>query len=489
MRIFDIAIIGGGVIGSAVAYELSKFRLDIIVIEKEGDVASGTSKANSGVIHSGINSPPGSQKAKFCVEGNQLIQQLAKTLGFSYKKVGKYVIAKTQNEAKELKNLFKNGKKNNVVGLEIHQSLIINNKEPQVVCEEGLWVPSAGIVLPYEFTIILAENALINNVYFLFNTFVKNIKKKNHDYFHIETSSNSIQSKFVINAAGLNCREIVSMFEKPDFQIYPCRGEYLVLDKKYSHLIQSMIYPIPEKEKGVLGIHLTPTIEGNILIGPSAEYIDDITDKRTTKKMMNILFDEAKIILPDLPKNAVINCFSGIRCKLGSPNEGGWVDYRIEESRTTKGLINIRGIESPGLTSAPAIALHIVKMISNHIDLQRKQEFKILRKEKRFSELSSIERNILIAKNPQWGRIICRCEHVSEAEVINALSNPLGSQSISSIKYRCRAGMGRCQGGFCLQHMVRILENEFNYDIKDIKLNKEGSYLFSGRTREHVHEK
>ena len=205
--------------------------------------------------------------------------------------------------------------------------------------------------------------------------------------------------------------------------------------------------------------------------------------------MMNILYDEAKIILPDLPKDAVINCFSGIRCKLGSPSEGGWADYRIEESRTTKGLINILGIESPGLTSAPAIAKYIVKMISNRGDLQRKKEFKIISKEKRFSELSLKDRNNLIAENPQWGRIICRCEHVSEAEVINALSNQLGAQSISSIKYRCRAGMGRCQGGFCLQHMVRILENEFNYDVKDIKLNSEGSYLFTGRTREQIHEK
>ncbi|MEF8879108.1 MAG: NAD(P)/FAD-dependent oxidoreductase [Candidatus Thermoplasmatota archaeon] len=483
MKNFDVAIVGGGVVGSAIAFELSKYNLDVSVIEKECDVAFGTSKANSGVVHSGINSNPGTLKARFCVEGNQKIKSLADELGFSYKNVGKYIIAKNDDEIKELEKLKKVGVKNNVPGLEIHDKSIVNKKEPNVQCKVGLWVPTAGIILPYEFTITLAENAAINGVDFFLKTKVKDVEKKENHFF-IKTNNGVIQSDILINAAGLNCRKIVSMLEEPDFDVYPCRGEYLILDKNYSHLITSMIYPTPVQELGVLGVHITPTVEGNILLGPSAEFVDDSDDKRTTKNMMDRLYKEAKEILPALPKNAVINCFSGIRCKLAPPEEGGMADFRIEESKNTSGLINILGIESPGLTASPAIANYVLKMVSNYIDLKRKKEFKIRKKRKKFSELSHEKRAELINKNPNWGRIVCRCEHVTEAEVIQALSNPLGAKSISSIKYRCRAGMGRCQSGFCLQHMVRILENEFKQDIEEIKLNNQESYLFTGRTRE-----
>lgn len=487
MKDFHIAIIGGGVIGSSIAYELSQYDVNVVVFEKECDVASGVSKANSGVVHSGINSAPSSLKARFCVEGNQLMQDLSDKLGFSLNWVGKYVIAKNEEEIKELQRLKKIGIKNNVEGLEIHDKSIIEKKEPNISCYAGLWVPTAGIILPYEFTITLAENACVNGVRFLLETTVKDIKQSN-DQFIINTDKGIFRSNILINAAGLYCREIVSMLETPDFKVYPCRGEYLVLDKNYGHLISSMIYPIPIKELGVLGVHITPTIENNILLGPSAEFIDDPEDKRTTKKMMNVLYNEAKEILPSLPKNAVINSYSGIRCKLASSEEGGWADYRIEESRDVNGFIKILGIESPGLTAAPAIAKDIIKLISYHIDLKKKKEIRIKKIRTRFSEMSHTQKDSLIKKDPKWGRIVCRCEHVTEAEVIDALSNPLGAQSISSIKYRCRAGMGRCQGGFCFQHNVRIMEDEFNLDIKDMKLSSKGSYLFSGRTRERCNE-
>jgi glycerol-3-phosphate dehydrogenase len=275
------------------------------------------------------------------------------------------------------------------------------------------------------------------------------------------------------------------MLQEPDFDVYPCRGEYLVLDKAYSNLVTSMIYPVPPKELGVLGVHITPTIEGNILLGPSAEFIDDPDDIRTTGILMENLLSEAKEILPILPKKAVINAFSGVRCKLASPEEGGWADYRIEESKQTSGLINLLGIESPGLTGAPTIAKEVVKIISKSIELKTKTDFKIIKiKKKRFSEMNSKEQSDLIKKDERWGRIVCRCEHVAEAEVINALSNPLKAQTLSSVKYRCRAGMGRCQGGFCTQHIVRIMEECFNIDVENMKLKSSNSNLFYGRTRE-----
>jgi len=479
MKNFHVAIIGGGVIGSAIAWELSRYKLNTIVFEKGSDVASGTSKANSGVIHSGINSKPNSLKAKFCVEGNQLFQQLSDQLGFPIKFTGKYVIAKNNEEIKQLKQLEQVGKQNRVLDLELKAEI----NEPNVPCEAALWVPTAGIVLPYQMTIAFAENAAINNVKFLLETKVTDIKKQNEDFL-IKTNKGEFKSNVIINSAGLNCKEIISMLEKPDFNIYPCRGEYLILDKNYSNLISSMIYPIPPKELDVLGVHITPTIEGNILIGPSAEFIKDPDDKKTTKEMMKQLLIEAKEIIPSIPDKGVISAYSGVRCKLASPEEGGWADYRIEESKQTPGLINLLGIESPGLTAAPAIARYVTELVSKHFELKEKSNFKVNKQTKRFNELSKEEQSKLIKQDEGWGRIVCRCEHITEKEVINALSNPLGAKTLSSVKYRCRAGMGRCQGGFCTQHIVRIMEKKFNMDIKDINLKSPKSYLFTGRNRE-----
>ncbi|RLF50321.1 MAG: FAD/NAD(P)-binding oxidoreductase [Thermoplasmata archaeon] len=488
MKNFHVAIIGGGVIGSAVAWELSKYKLDVVVFEKGVDVCSGNSKANSGVVHSGINSPPGSLKARFCVQGNKMFQELSEKLGFSLKWVGKYIIAKDEEETNELERLKKVGEENNVPGLEILSGREVKQKEPNVSCYRGLWVPTAGIVLPYEFTIALAENAVLNDVVFYLETKVNGLKKTK-DGFLIETNKGVFQSRVVINAAGLNCRDVVSMLEKPDFNVYPCRGEYLILDKEYSSLVNSMIYPVPVKELGVLGVHITPTIEGNILLGPSAEFIDDLEATCTTRDMMKTLMEEVRVIIPDIPEEGVISAYSGIRCKLASPSEGGWADFRIEESRKNPGLINLLGIESPGLTAAPAIAKKISDMLSDFFDMSLKDDFKTKRIfDKRFSEMSLDEKSKLVKSNNRHGRIICRCEQVTEGEVIDALSNLLGAKSLSSVKYRCRAGMGRCQGGFCTQHIVRVMEKNFDMDVKEIKLKSSESNLFVGRTRETSEE-
>ena len=483
MKNFHIAIIGGGVIGSAIAWELSKYKLDVVVFEKGSDVASETSKANSGVVHSGINSPPSSLKAHFCVEGNKLIQPLAKKLGFPLKWTGKYIIAKCEDEVEELYRLKGVGEENNVPNLEILDGQVIKKKEPNLTCYKALWVPTAGILLPYKFTIALAENAVVNNVTFLLETEVIELQKK--DKFYIKTNKGAFQSILLINAAGLNCRKIVSLLENPDFNVYPCRGEYLVLDKSYNNLINSMIYLVPPKKLGVLGVHITPTIEGNILLGPSAEFIDNPDEKNNTKEMIRKLILEAKKIIPAIPEKAVIAAYSGIRCKLASPEEGGWADYRIEESKQTQGLINLLGIESPGLTSAPAIAKEIVKMISKNIELKPKDNHKTIKfMRKRFSEMNEKEQSDLIKKDVSWGRIVCRCEYITEAEIIKALSNPLGVRTLSSVKFRARAGMGRCQGGFCTQHIIRIMEDNFGININEIKLKSPESKLFMGRNRE-----
>jgi glycerol-3-phosphate dehydrogenase len=484
MKNVHAAIIGGGVIGSSIAWELSKYKLNVIVFEKGSDVASETSKANSGVIHSGINSPNGSLKARFCIEGNNMFQSISDKLGFPVEWVGKYIIAKNKEEAKKLRTIQKIGMRNKVPGLEIVDGKDVKIRESEVVCYQALWVPTAGITLPYEMTIAFAENAAINKVTFLLETKVFDIKKE-EEMFQIHTSKGSYQTNVLINAAGVHCREIVAMVEEPDFNVYPCRGEYLVLDKNYRNLVHSMIYPIPPEKLDVLGIHITPTIEGNILLGPSAEYIDDLEDDKTTKNMMDTLLNDAKEIIPNIPKKGIINAYSGLRCKLVSPEERGWSDYRIEESKQISGLINLLGIESPGLTAAPAIAKEVCKMISQHFEMKKKEKFKIKKfRNKRFSEMTHEQQSKMIKKDSRWGHIICRCEHITEAEVIKALSNPLGAKTLSSVKYRCRAGMGRCQGGFCTQHIIRIIKQQFNIDINDLKLKSGKSNLFYGRTRE-----
>lgn len=482
MRNFQIAIIGGGVVGCSIAREFSKYDVSVVLFEMGSDVACGASKANSGVIHSGINSPPSSLKANLCVEGNRMFDSLSKELSFSLKWTGKFVVAKNEDEIDEIERLMKIGIKNGVKNLEIKDGKEVKKIEPNISCKSALWVPTAGIVSPYEFTIALAENAVENGVTFLIETEVKGIKKK--DDFLIKTNRGEFKADIVINASGLNCRKIVSMVEEPDFEIYPCRGEYLVLDKNYRNLINSMIYPVPVKEMGVLGVHLTPTIEGNILIGPSAEFIEDYSDTSTTAKMMKKLMEEARDILPSLPEKGVINAYSGIRCKIASPDEGGWADFRIEESKNCKNMINLIGIESPGLTASPAIAKKIVEMVSKIIDLKKKKEFKPRKRRKRFYEMSKEEKSAMIEKDKRWGKVICRCEHVTEAEVIEALSNVIGAKTLSAVKYRCRAGMGRCQGGFCTQHIVRIMEKYFGMKIEDIKLKSPYSHMFFGKTRE-----
>jgi len=483
MKNFHIAIIGGGIVGSAIARELSKYKLDIAVFEKGSDVASSTSKANSGVIHSGINSQPNSLKAKYCVQGNKLIHSLAKELSVPIKLTGKYIIAKNEEEIKDLKKLKKNGKINGIKGLNLIEKNEINNIEKHILCENALWVPSAGIISPYQFTISLAENSIINGVKFYLETKVIDINKKNN-IFEIKTNKGIFKSEILINSAGLNCREIVEMLETPDFNIFPCRGEYLVLDKKYCNLINSMIYPIPCEKYGFLGVHITPTIDGNILLGPTSEYIDDINDTRTTKEKMNNILEEAKKIIPEITHKMVINSYSGIRCKISPSGNNKISDFRIENSKNNTGFINILGIESPGLTASPAIAKEIVKIISKNKKLIKKSNFIYLYNNYlKFSSMNNEIKNKMISENDRWGRIICRCEQVSEAEIIKALSNPIGAKTLSSVKYRSRAGMGRCQGGFCTQHIIRIMEEEFNIDIKKIKLKSKKSNLFVDKIR------
>jgi glycerol-3-phosphate dehydrogenase len=307
-------------------------------------------------------------------------------------------------------------------------------------------------------------------------------QKKEH--FEVKTDNHTFKTRWVINSAGLYCDTIANMLGIEKHKVYPCRGEYLVLDKSYSGLINHLIYPPPENGSGGLGVHLTPTMEGNILIGPTAKYINDKEDIRTTKEAMDTLITGAKSFLKQLPKDVYIQSYAGVRCKLTPQGCEASGDFVIEEDDKVKGFINLMGIESPGLSASPAIAKMVVDIIKSKETLKQKDEFKTRGAERRFDRLNLMGKSQWIESNPKHGHVICRCENVTEQEINDALNNPLGVKTLAGIKYRSRATMGRCQGGFCRARIVQIMEEHYKMDIQDITLRGGDSHLFIGRTKD-----
>ncbi|MCK4613692.1 MAG: NAD(P)/FAD-dependent oxidoreductase [Thermoplasmata archaeon] len=480
---YNIAIVGGGVIGCSVARALSRYRLDIALLEKGPDVASAASKANSAVVHAGYLNPPGSLKARLCVKGNRMFESFAGELGVPFRRTGKLVVARDEEELEELKKLNRQGRINSVPGLRIIAKGEIKRLEPNIRAEHAMLSANSGITNPILLTIALAENAHKNGVDFFLSTEVEAIDARNNGFI-LTTNRGKVMCEHIINCAGLHSDRIAGMAGDHRYRIHPCRGEYFVLDKAYSHLITRMIYPIPPKEKGVVGVHLTPTIEGNILIGPTAEFIEHKDDLATTGPMMKTLLLEAKGLLPGLPLNAVIQGFSGIRSRITDEKSGDIGDFIIEESRHVPGLINLIGIESPGLTCAPSIPRLVADILSGLRRLKKKENYDPHRTAvERFATLDAPGKARLVEQNPDHGHIVCRCEHVTRSEVIEALDNPLGVRTLDSVKMRTRATMGRCQGGFCLPRIVEIME-EKGMDPTDLTLKGGRSRLFSGRVRD-----
>ncbi len=478
----EILIVGAGVVGSALAREFSKYELKTVLVEKEGDVCCGVSKGNSGVLHTGLYYEKGSLKARLCVEGRLMFPKLAEQLGVPYVFCGKHVIAKTEEEIKDLERLRDVGEANGVQGLTIVSSEELNKREPNVDASAALYSPVAGIVSPYLFTIALAENALKNGVKVFLNTQVQDIEQVN-DGFKITTNQGDFFSNIVINSGGLYADRIAAMVDLDNYLLYPCRGEYLVLDKSCRGLINGMVYPVPPRIAGVLGVHLTPTIEGNLLIGPSAEFTDEREDTRTTREQILQLMNGAKDLLPNIPFDTVIYAFSGIRPKITPPDEKEARDFIIKED--LEGFINLIGIESPGLTAAPAIAKMVVQMIKEKMEMKKKGNFNPRRRGTVSFHLLTPEKQFsLVNEDSAYGEIVCRCEHVTKREISTALANPLGVRTIASLKYRTRAGMGRCHGGFCLPKIVEILEKEFSMAAEEMFLKNKDSPLFVGRTKD-----
>lgn len=482
-EIFDYLIIGAGGVGCAVARELSRYDLKIAVLEKGSDVASGTSGRNSAVCHAGFNNKVGSLMAKLCVEGNKMFESLCRELDVPFNKTGKILVAFNDQDIETLKNVIKQGEANGCEGLKLLSKDEVNKVLPGVGGIGGMLSPNTGIFNPFLYCVALAENAHENGTRFFFDNEVSKIEK-NGDIFTVTTSKDTYQAKHLINSAGMYSDKISAMCGVDKYHIYPCRGEYLILDVDKKNMLPLPVYPAPQKGIGGLGVHLTPTTDGNIIIGPSAEYISGKEDYSSTAKIMAKLRKEADMLLPGILDCKIIGAYCGIRSKQAPENEGGFWDFTIKEEESVPGLINLIGIESPGLTASVPIARYIINNIIGKDNLTEKKNFKATRVGiKEFRKLSEEEQTRLIKEDPEYGDIICRCQKVSRKEIRQAIENPLGVKTISAIKYRVWPTTGRCNGGYCLQKIAQMLVNDYGLKPQDICYRDEGSELFTGEVK------
>ncbi len=481
---YDVLIIGGGVIGSAVARELSRFRLSIAVLEKEYDVCCETSAHNSGVLHAGYNNRPGTSMARFCVEGNEGFDRVAEELDVPFRRTGKLVVGFDENDLIELRKLKEQGDANGCRGLEMVGRDRIRALAPLIEGEFALYSPMTGILDPFQLTVGLAENACRNGAEYFLHAGVTAIRRE-LGLYRASTPRGDFTGRWVINCAGLYADKIASLLGVGDYHVYPCRGEYFVLDKRTGPMLPLPVYPVPNIRTGGLGIHLTPTVDGNITIGPSAEYIDERDDYAVTRPVLDTLLREGSRIFPHLKREHFIRNFSGIRPKLTDKSQGGYHDFVIDMRPEVPCAVNLVGIESPGITSALPIAREVVRLLQSVEALREKEDFDPVRKRPPcFRGLSAEERAALVAEDPDYGEIVCRCETITRAEVLAAIRNPLGVSTMTGIKIRCRAMMGRCQGGYCQTRIAELLMRERGIAPADLLYSRSGSWLFTGELRE-----
>ena len=459
----DVIIIGAGVSGCAVARELSRYELDICVLEKESDVCEGTSKANSGIVHGGFDAKPGTLKAKLNVLGNQMMDEMAEKLDFPFRRNGAMVVCQSKEEMAVLEELMERGKKNGVEGMEMlsrSQALLLEPNLADTVYA-AIHIPSSGIVCPFEMNLAYAENAVQNGVQFHLETEVKQIEKMENG-FRVLTDKGMFETRFLINTAGVYADIFHNMVSREKIHITPRRGEYCLLDKNAGNLVERTIFQIPTpKGKGVL---VTPTVHGNLLIGPTAADITDKEGTETTSDGLEEVMKKCTKSVKNIPKRQIITSFAGLRAH---EDDG---DFIIQEVKDAKGFIDVAGIESPGLSSVPAIGVYVRDIMAGLTELCEKKEFCEHRKRiTRISELSREEQNGLIQENPAYGQIVCRCEGVTMGEILDAIHRPLGATTLDGIKRRTRAGMGRCQAGFCTPKNMELLAEELHLELKDIR--------------------
>ena len=475
---YDVLVVGAGVVGCATAMELGKYSLRAAVIEAGEDVCTGTSKATSAIVHAGFDARPGSLMARFNVEGSHAMPKLCERLQIPFRRCGALVLCFNEADRPGLEELLLRGVKNGVHGLRIVEREELHELEPNVSPEAvaALYAPTSGIVCPFELPCAMAENAVRNGVEFFFDTRVENITREG-GLWKIETAKGSFEAPVVINAAGLHSAELNNMVSDKKITITPRKGEYMLLDKDAGKHVSHTIFQLPSKMgKGVL---VSPTVHGNLLVGPTAVDVEDKEAVNTTQAGLDSLGRTASLSVKNVPLRQVITSFAGLRA-----HEAG-DDFVIGEAEDAKGFINVAGIESPGLSSAPAIAVMVADRVKEMLNPEVNDKFNPIRKGILHPDTLTLEeRNELIKKQPAYGNIICRCEMITEGEILDAIHRPLGARSLDGVKRRTRAGMGRCQAGFCSPRTMEILEREVPMSMFDITKNGVGSNIVIGTNKE-----
>ena len=474
----DAVIIGGGAVGCAVARYLSRYRLDICLVERGEDVCVGTSKANSAICHAGFDAPLGSAKARFNVEGSRMMEGLSRELDSPYRRCGSLVLCFDEAELPHLRELLDRGVQNGVEGLELLDKAALHALEPAVSDKAvaALWAPTGAILCPFGMTVALAENAAANGCVFRFNTEVSRIERRG-GFFRLHTGGDFIDARVVISAAGVHGDALHNQLCEEKLTIVPRRGEYCLLDRTCGQLVRHTIFQLPSAMgKGVL---VTPTVHGNLLVGPTAVDQPDKDRTATTAEGLRAVAETAAKSVKSLPMRDVITSFAGLRAHLSGPED----DFIVGES--ADGFFEAVGIESPGLSSAPAIGRYLAELAAEKLHAAEKEDFIAQRRDiPHPREMDFAARQALIARDPAYGQVICRCEGVTEGEIRDAIRRTPGARSLDGVKRRVRAGMGRCQGGFCGPKVMELLSRELHVPITELTKGGGESRLLAGRTKE-----
>ncbi len=474
---YGAIVIGAGVVGAMTARELTRYGLKVCIVEKENDVAMGATKANSAIVHAGFDAKEGSLKAELNVKGSVMMENVAKELGVKYKRNGSLVIGFNEDDKNTVGDLYNRGVKNGVEGLEIIDRDRLKELEPNIgdnaVC--ALYAPTGAIICPYELTVAAIGNAMDNGAELKCNFEVTAIEETK-DGFKVYSGESFIEAKIVINASGLYSDAVAALIGDKSFKVTPRRGEYILLDKECGNLVSHTIFRTPSKMgKGIL---ISPTVDGNLLTGPTSVNIEDKEDKATTAEGFEHIIKETFENVKNVPFNKTITSFCGLRAA------GDTGDFIINSPN--RGFINLAGIESPGLTASPAIAEKVVKILSEQdYDIVVRKDFNPLREPMHtFKDLSIAEKNEMIKKDKSYGKIVCRCESVTEGEILRAIRTNPKPTDLDGVKRRTRAQMGRCQGGFCSPYIMELLAKELNIPFEEVTKNGTGSEMITGKTKE-----